>query len=80
MALSKKTISWKEHHDSLNDAKKTEARGFIMKTCEWSYSTFYRKMENPQSLKFYEKTIVAQAYGKTVTALFPERVTKTKAA
>lgn len=72
--------SWKEYHESLNDTDKLEARKKVMDNCEWSLPTFYRRMGLPLTLRFWEKKLVANAYGKKVEALFPEEKKQKQAA
>lgn len=69
---TKKQMNWKDYHASLNDAKKEKARDKVKAACEWSQNTFYTKMRTPEKLKFWEKQLVAKAYGKKVEELFPE--------
>jgi hypothetical protein len=68
----KKVNHWKAHHETLNDADKAKAKDSAMLACEWSQDTFYRKMRQPDKLKFWEKTLVAKAYCVAVDSLFPE--------
>lgn len=71
----KKTIAvnhWKTLHNQLNAEKQVEARTKCLAAMQISYDTFYRKMRNPQKLKFYEKQIVANCYGVQVEVFFPD--------
>lgn len=63
---------WQNVHNSLPDAKKTAARNQIMKMCQWSQNTFYKKMREPETLREIEKPVIAKAYHKSVATLFPE--------
>lgn len=68
----KEVNRWKKHHESLPDKEKVAARDRLQKLCEWSQATFYRRMENPNGLRFWQQKFVAIAYGKEIEELFPE--------
>lgn len=69
----KKINMWQSHHAALCDETKVSIRETIIAACEWSRQSFYRKMQAPDKLKYWEKQLVATSYGKKVEQMFPIR-------
>lgn len=78
--MAKKVINpWKDLHKVLsNQPGKTSSTSLavekaqeIMVKCNYSITTFYRKMDNPQSISYSDACTISKVYGKKVTDLFP---------
>lgn len=78
--MPKKLINpWKDLHKLLSNqpAKNGESSLAIEKAqeimikCKYSITTFYRKMDNPQSVSYSDACTIAKVYGKKVIELFP---------
>lgn len=75
LSAKAKTVTvnvWLNTHNSLSDAEKIEARNAVMVGCGWSQNTFYNKMRTPEKVRDIEKPVIAKAYRRLTTTLFPE--------
>lgn len=70
MNITETKNNWATHHATLTDQEKIEAREKVIKACEWSQASFYRKLKNEETLKNWEKNIIASCYNVKLTKLF----------
>lgn len=78
--MAKKQVNpWKDLHKVLSNqpgkaggtSLAIEKAQDIMLKCNYSIPTFYRKMDNPNSVSYSDACTIAKVYGKKVTELFP---------
>jgi hypothetical protein len=70
MIITETKNNWAKHHATLTDQEKIAARGKVIEACEWSQATFYRKLNNEDALKQWEKNLIASCYNVKVNKLF----------